>query len=425
MDFDQVAIFIGQNNSGKSNILDAIEFALGGSFVDQSLFYDKADIELDLFFDKDEQIKNQFPDGHATFLLKNGQKHLRFADKEITYNKPLSVLLSSRVKRLDDASFHDYHQIELDYHSLFNFPSNLESFRAYLKRHFPKISASKNAMDIRYENEGILEGKRKATIDRLGSGFRQIFTILLYIFHPTYSVVMINEPETHLHPAMIKKLLWAIQNSNAGQILFSTHSPLFITTATLPQVVRVDKDDNNQTRAFTIDHGHYNYKRLVQELNADNLEMFFTDKVILVEGVSDRLLFRGLIDKFYEGNKDIKVIQTDGKGNMQIYIDILTTFKIPFMVVLDRDVMRTQHLKDLMNDLDIHLAPLHDIELIRALKQYDIYVLDNGDLERNYPRKYQTDDTKSLNALKAASFITRQDYDSKTMKNLKEVIENI
>lgn len=424
LDFNQVAIFIGQNNSGKSNILDAIEFVFDGAFTDKNLVYDKADIELDLEFDSDEQIKNQFPEKSARFILKNGQRHLRFVDKEITYNKALSVLLSSQVKRLDYVNFHDYQQIELDYHSLFNFPSNLENFRSYLKHHFPKISATKNAMDVRYENEGIIEGKRKATIDRLGSGFRQIFTILLYIFHPKYSVVMINEPETHLHPAMVKKLLWAIQNANAGQIIFSTHSPLFITPATLPQLVRVEKDNNNHTRAFTIE-GHYNYKRLIQELNADNLEMFFTDKVILVEGVSDRLLFRGLIDKFYQGSKDVKVIQTDGKGNMQIYIDILTTFKIPFMVVLDRDVMKTQHLRDLMRDLNIKLAPLHDTELIRALKQYDIYVLDNGDLENNYPRKYQNEDSKSLSALKAASFISWQEYDSKVMRNLKEVIDNI
>lgn len=426
LDLPLISIFIGQNNSGKSNVLDAIEYALGNDFDNQNLEYDKADIELFIDFDEQEQDKYSLPADRATLTLKNGQRSLFFKDKELPYNKAMSVLLASRLKRLDEKSFDDFHQIELDYHSLFQYPSNLDKFKEYLKKHFPKISASKNAMDVRYENEGLYEGDRRVTIDRLGSGFRRVFTILLYVFHPQYSLVMIGEPETHLHPAIIKKLLWAMQNSDSGQILFTTHSPLFVTPITLSQVVRVVKDDKNHTQAFTIDDKKYDYQRLIQELNADNLEMFFTDKVILVEGVSDRLLFRGMIDKFYQGSKDVKVIQTHGKGNMRLYIGLLDIFKIPYMVVLDKDAMKTPHLRDLMRQLDISLAPLNDDELIKALKDYNVYVLPNGDLENNYPRKYQQrDDSKSLNALRAANQMTEQDFNSKAMINLREIIENI
>jgi len=419
------SILIGQNNSGKSNILDAIEFTLHDSVANSTLYYEKADIELDLVFDDKEQDDNNFPESRAKLVLKNLQRTLIFSNKEIRYSQGLSILFSSRLKRLDEESFHDYKQIELDYTSLFNYPSNLDRFKEHLKIHFPRISATKNAMDIRYENEGLYEGDRRVTIDHLGSGFRRIFTMLLYIFHPQYSLVLISEPETHLHPAMIKKLFWALQNSDFGQIIFSTHSPLFITPISLAKVVRVAKNEKNLTTAFSIDHQKYNYQRLIQELNADNLEMFFTDKVILVEGVSDRLLIRGLIDKFYKGSKDVKVIQTDGKGNMKLYLELLKIFKIPFLVILDRDVMQTNHLRDIMRFLEINLPPLNDYELINSLKHHDIFVLPNGDLERNYPRKYQDSDSKSANALRAANLITPEDYKSKTMVNLKEIIENI
>ncbi|MFA6307567.1 MAG: AAA family ATPase [Patescibacteria group bacterium] len=425
LELQSPSILIGQNNSGKSNVFDAIEFALGGRIDDSNIFYEKADIEIELLFDDHEQDKNNFPDAKATFVLKNQQRKLIFPSQEINYNKNLSILLSSNIKILDQEAFHDYHQIELDYHSLFNYPINLEKFKEHLKHNFPKISATKNALDIRYENDGLYEGKRRVTIDRLGSGFRRVFTMLLYIFHPQYSIVMISEPETHLHPAIIKKLFWAMQNSNFGQIIFSTHSPLFVTPISLGHVIRIVKDDNNLTKAFALDHKKYNYQRLIQELNADNLEMFFTDKVILVEGVSDRLLIRGLIDKFYTGQKDIKVIQTHGKGNMKLYVDLLKIFQIPFLVVFDKDSMKTNHLRDLMYYLQIHLPPLNDYELINALKKYDIYVFPNGDLEDNYPRKYQRDDSKTINALKAANLMTIEDYKSKSMINLKEIIENI
>jgi predicted ATP-dependent endonuclease of OLD family len=441
--FHSPAIIIGQNNSGKSNILDAIEFALGADLNDEAIYYKKADIEIDIKFDNQEQDKYQFPSDIAKFVLKNETRELIFPDhreatakagqagsrsrgKKIDYNKTLSLILSSSIKRLDEQAFHDYKQIELDYHSLFNYPSNLDRFKEHLKNHFPKISASKNAMDIRYENDGLYEGKRRVTIDRLGSGFRRVFTMLLYTFHPQYSVVMISEPETHLHPAIIKKLFWAMQNSNFGQIIFTTHSPLFITPIGLGNVIRVIKDEKNITKAFAISDRKYNYKRLIQELNADNLEMFFTDKVILVEGVSDKLLIRGLIDKFYQGQKDVKVIQTHGKGNIRLYVDLLDIFQIPYLVVLDRDALKSNHLRDLIRHLKINLPPLHDEDLIQATKEHGIFVLPNGDLERNYPRKYQhRDDSKSLNALRAANLMTEADYKSKVMFNLKEIIENI
>ncbi|MFA6467075.1 MAG: AAA family ATPase [Patescibacteria group bacterium] len=425
LDLQSLSILIGQNNSGKTNILDAIEFALGGRIDDQDIFYEKADIEIDLIFDDQEQDRHKFPEARAKFVLKDSSRKLIFSKQELNYNKNLSILISSRIKVLDEKAFHDYTQIELDYHSLFNYPSNLDKFKEHLKNHFPKISATKNALDIRYENDGLYEDKRRVTIDRLGSGFQRIFTILLYIFHPQYSLVMISEPETHLHPAITRKLLWAMANSNFGQIIFTTHSPLFVTPISLGNVIRIVKDDKNSTKAFSIDNKKYNYQRLIQELDADNLEMFFTDEVILVEGVSDKLLLRGLIDKFYQGQKDFKVIQTHGKGNMKLYVDLLSIFQIPYLVILDKDVMKTSHLRDLMRYLQINLPPLHDQALINALKEYNIYVLPNGDLENNYPRRYQTDDSKSLNALRAANLITIEDYKSKSMDNLREIIENI
>lgn len=425
IDLHSPSILIGQNNSGKSNILDAVEFAVSNPLDNDDIYYAKADIELDLVFDEDEKKANQFPDILAKFVLQDGERNLVFKNKTIKYNKSLEILLSSKIKRLDEDAFLDYKQIELDYTSLFDYPSNLDHFKKHLKDHFPKISASKNAMDVRYENEGLYEGERRVTIDRLGSGFRRIFTMLLYIFHPQYSVVMISEPETHLHPAMIKKLFWAMQNSNFGQIIFSTHSPLFVTPISLDKLVRVVKNEKNHTIAISLDDQKYNYRRLIQELNADNLEMFFTDKVVLVEGVSDRLLFRGLIDKFYEGAKDAKVIQTHGKGNMKLYVELLKIFKIPFLMVLDRDALKTNHIQEMMEFLHINLPPLNDNELIKALKDYNIYILPNGDLERNYPRKYQGHDSKSSNALRAANLITLEDYHSKSMQYLKEIIENI
>ncbi|MDP2812120.1 MAG: AAA family ATPase, partial [bacterium] len=278
LDLPLINIFIGQNNSGKSNILDAIEFALGGDLNNEQIYYAQADIEMILSFSDDEVKRHQFPDASGHFIFRDQARKLLFGTKEIPYNKSLAIILSSKLKRLDELSFFDLKQIELDWQSLHKYPASLEKFKNHLKHHFPKISASENALDINYQHDGLYEGDRRVTIDRLGSGFLRIFAILLYIFHPSYSVVMIDEPETHLHPAMIDKLNWAMQNAEAGQVIFTTHSPLFITPVSLPQLFRVTKEANT-TKVFSLSKAHYNYQRLVQELNADNLEMFFADEV--------------------------------------------------------------------------------------------------------------------------------------------------
>ncbi|PIR82027.1 MAG: hypothetical protein COU21_00805 [Candidatus Komeilibacteria bacterium CG10_big_fil_rev_8_21_14_0_10_36_65] len=422
-----VNFFIGQNNSGKSNILDAIEFALTAPANDSSLFYHKAEIELNLVFTDDEQAKYQLPSKAGLFTVKNNEREFVFhqlggqMSSRVPYNRFLAQITGQRIKRLDSLAFTDFKQIEEDFQTLSASSLALEKFTKNLKDHFPKISATQNALDINYEHEGLYEGKRRVTIDRMGSGFRRIFTILLYIFHPDYDIILINEPEIHLHPAMIEKLLWAMQNSQDNQIFATTHSPLFITPITLPQVVRVVRGEES-TEAYSLPLSNYNYQRLIQELNADNLEMFFADKVVLVEGSSDRLLTRGLIDKFYEGDKDIKVVETHGKGNINIYADLLNIFKIPFIIVLDRDAVKSHHLAEIMRHLKINLPIDNDDQLIAVLKKENIFVFANGSLEANYPKKYQQKDSKTANALQAANLITPEEFNSKTMRNLREII---
>ncbi len=414
-------IFIGQNSCGKGNILDACEYILTNN---EDLYYPQANIELILEFSEEEKIKYQLPSKEGSYILKEEERYLYFAEQKLKHSETLEKIFKPKVKRLNSLAFLDFKQIEKDFSSLFNYPDKIEAFKKNLKDHFPKIHADQNALDINYDHQGLYEGEKRVTIDRMGSGFRRIFIILLYIFHPQYEIILINEPENYLHPARIKKLLWAMENSSAGQILFTTHSPLFIKSITLYQIIRVIKENNN-TLAFPLHNKKYDYSRLMRELNADNLEMFFADKVVLVEGMSDRILLRGLLDKFYSGEKDIKVIPTQGKGNMKPYIDVLSMAHIPYLIMLDRDIIKGNLLRDLLNYLKIYLPKMNSKDLINSLREYNIYILDNGDLENNYPRHYQKEDRKSLNALKAANLITKEEYNSSRMKNLKNIINSL
>ena len=291
-----------------------------------------------------------------------------------------------------------------------------------LFEHFPEVQSINSIVDVDSDTYGSVSvGTKSITIDRLGGGFRRVLVMLMYALHPDYSVVLIDEPEIHLHPGLIKRLLKIFTGGTMNQMIVTSHSPLFINAYTLPHVYRVLKDEEgSHVYSLAQKPGHLNQRRLVQEINADNMEMFFADKVLLVEGVSDRILMRGLIDRFYTGPYDIKVIHTQGKTNIESYIELMRIFHIPYLVMLDRDALAAMAGQSGLAGWR-HPSP----ELYAELRKRNIAVLDNGSIEQNYPRNYQRQDSKPLNALYAAANITPAEFASPQMKNLRSLIEQL
>ena len=76
-------------------------------------------------------------------------------------------------------------------------------------------------------------------------------------------------------------------------------------------------------------------------LNPTRNEMFFADKVILVEGQTEKILFQSWANYFFSDDialiSQITYIDCLGKFNMQQYIRILGEFEIPFILIVDSD----------------------------------------------------------------------------------------
>lgn len=414
-------VFIGPNNCGKTNILDAVAFLARPQNNPTRLHHHRTGLAAKVSFDPDEQSRLGVPT-EVSWTAEHYDVSLRGlpADK-IT---AVQSYISRRIKTLYYEDFSDFTAIEKDYGILERqYPDVYRRLHRMLNEYFPEIRTGKNLVDIESRSFDSLEVEGKTiAIDRLGGGFRRVIVILLYALHPDYSVILIDEPEIHLHPSLIKKLVSLLSSDNINQIVATSHSPLVIRASNLSQVYRVLKDDRgshvywlgNKDRPF-------DRTRLVQELNADNLEMFFADKVLLVEGVSDRILMRGLIDRFYTGSQDIKVIDTHGKTNIDVYIDLMERFHIPYAVMLDYDALRV-----LAEHFHFKARSKGEQEqAIHSLYGKHIFILPNGTIEKNFPRKYQRLDSKPLNALLAAAQITAQEYHSPAMSNLKSIVDSL
>lgn len=412
-------VFIGPNNCGKTNILDVISYASFAEVNPERLHHHRARFSLTLELSVDAQ--KQFTSSKL-ITVNCAHYDLSIINEAGGIVSPaLHSYITSRVKNLHYKDFSDFKQISADYRLLnAKYPEKFKKLMHLLRHYFPEIVSAERITDVEEHGFEPHAAKRNITIDRLGGGFRRILVMLLYAFHPDYSVVLIDEPEIHLHPGMIKKLLRVLVSEETNQIIATSHSPLMIHPYHLHTVYRVLRDSEGSHVYYMKRDSRLDRTRFVQELNADNVEMFFADKVLLVEGVSDRILMRGLIDRFYKGLLDVKVIQTHGKSNIDVYIDLMNIFHIPYLVMLDRDALGT-----FSQMTQLRRRSGNKRELLEYLQRHNIIILERGTIEDNYPRKFQVKDTKPLNALLAASNITEADYHGSYMKNLRAVIERL
>jgi len=407
-------IFIGPNNAGKTNILDAIHQTYNRSNI--RLNYKQTNLSINF------KLRSKF--GKVFTISQTPKKIIFKIDNKKISSDRAKYILGHHIIRLCATTPYNFSQLQVDYRYFLNkHPKIFKIFNDTLKKYFPEISQIKTP----FKKKSIEEFGEIRPFERLGAGFQHVFVILMYLFHPQYTILLLEEPEIHLHPALVKKILKVIQNQNLdNQIFLTTHSTIFIQPTNLHRIFRVVKEDGS-TKVFSprIRNKIIRYNRLKQELNADNCEMFFADKVLLVEGPSDHLLMRGLIDRFYEGHKEIKVIQVYGKSNIDVYIELLDIFNIPYSVLLDRDALYDTGLKIVQGKINEDFAK-PERSLILLLKKYNVYIFPNGGIEKNYPRKYQRQRKhKPLNALYASTHITKQEYNSMAMKNIKEVIDNL
>jgi len=405
-------IFIGSNNAGKTNILDAVYQLY--SEDDKRLLDEKANMEINFEIDRNTQF--------LKVSQQNGRKEFYLNNSPIS-SAEAAEILSKRIIRLSATHpiglarlQHDFQNLIADHNDIYKI------FQSSLQKHIPQIKLSESFL-----SKGVVhEDGEDRPFERIGAGFQQVFIMLMYMFHPDYTILLLEEPEIHLHPALITKLLQILEQQNLyNQLFMTTHSPLFIHPENLHQLFRLVREgDSTKVYSPRLSGRHLDYNRLTQELNAENCEMFFADSVLLVEGPSDHILMRGLINKYYDGTKDIKVIQVYGKSNIDVYADLLDIFNIPYSVLLDQDALYDTGIKLITAVTQGEISNTEQF-YINELKKRRVFILPNGSIEKNYPRRFQRRQKhKTQNALFAANRISREEYGSPTMQYIREVISS-
>jgi CRISPR-associated exonuclease Cas4 len=163
-------------------------------------------------------------------------------------------------------------------------------------------------------------------------------------------IFAMEEPELFLHPHAQRRLaasLREIANTPEHQVFVCTHSTYFVDLEHYKEVAIItkhcpEKGSCVQQCTYDLFEGENIEERkkrfhMAQWINPDRGEMFFAQRVVFVEGETEKVVLPFLAEKLGVFNSDVSFIDCGSKHNLPLYIAIANAFKIPYLVVHDED----------------------------------------------------------------------------------------
>jgi predicted ATP-dependent endonuclease of OLD family len=269
-------------------------------------------------------------------------------------------------------------------------------------------------------------------------------------FSPDLTIILFEEPEAFLHPAQQENMAYHLRRLAADasqQVLICTHSSTFVGKASedIGQLIRFRREGGitltsqadkvglqslfadggallTALQAFVADPGilDANKKRarklianppaptIAEDeerfrfqmwLDSERASLFFADRVLLVEGASERALFSYLLSGPWHDLCQYKVCIVDvlGKFNFHRYMSLMKVFQIPFGIILDDDNNKEHH--QAINDLVDNIASQNDCPILAKPEK----VQDCTEVLLGLPKLEDRSDKKPIEILKAIS----------------------
>jgi predicted ATP-dependent endonuclease of OLD family len=154
------------------------------------------------------------------------------------------------------------------------------------------------------------------SISLCGSGVSQVLAILYIIVSSEEPrTLIIDEPQSFLHPGAAKKLIEAIKEFPQHQYFIATHSPEIITTADPSNIIKLQYEDS-ETIALVIDSKQIESQNaILAELGVRLSDVFGADSILWVEGQTEEKCFPLILEKVakisLKGIKILSVNSTD------------------------------------------------------------------------------------------------------------------
>lgn len=330
--FENLMLFLGQSSEGVNNIVSCLAFIFNNKELERNDIYDGADfaaIKL-IFFENETRYKLKItasPDGDIRYYIRKS-KNWKQITKE-NYCEFISQIpffhVSGDLKNKCSNIFICFFKILKKDHSDEDLIKN-HIYEAYEK------------LDESYQNPELYRNllfEFLKIISQISVNKKQ--SIL------KDAVILFEDPELYLHPQKSRELYDCfIKLSKLGtKIYLKTYSSSFLGLKQYKSICVIKKINNNvrivQAKDGIFKGDAIKAFNMNYWINPDRSELFFAKKVILVEGQTDKIVisFLGKLLKVFK--YDYSIIECGSKSTIPQFIMLLNLFKIPYVVVYDKD----------------------------------------------------------------------------------------
>lgn len=228
-------------------------------------------------------------------------------------------------------------------------------------------------------------------------GFKQFVSLLLSISISSASgdtkdhLILIDEPEVHLHPSGVRFMLKELLEIGKHNYLFiSTHSNFMLDRDTKERHYLLSKDKNNLTVANQIktDEDINDDEVLQTAFGINIISDFLSPHKVLVEGETDKKLLQKALELI---KKDHDILFTNGTGsNIVATASLLSYHEINPMVITDDDEAGQKAKAEI---LKISKAFKNKVYTIRDLEGS---IINKGSIEDTLPVAYVQNEANKI-----------------------------
>lgn len=385
LDEDDIVVFVGPNNAGKSAALRELEGWVARS--DAGVVIGRATMrkegtweDLRAYLDAKAQktgtaadpvyggIGFNIPHSHLFYFDNSAGRHSVapfFAKRLTTEGRLLDSNAAPALALFQAPPTHPIHlllmdeELSKDISDKFRhaFGKDLTPFRAggsnfplYVGAK-PPVPSGKDELSREFV-EALL--RTNVTLESQGDGMRSFAAVLLHVLAArTHSIQFLDEPEAFLHPPQARLLGRYIAGNRPGnsQLFIATHSTdalegLIEGGSDKVRIVRIRREgDVNRVRELG--------KEQTQALATDTLARFsrvfdgiFFEHVVICEADADCMFYQSILNvPSISGDRrpDVLFLHTAGKHRMARLAETLRSLDVPVSVIADIDVLNEEN----------------------------------------------------------------------------------
>ena len=177
------------------------------------------------------------------------------------------------------------------------------------------------------------------TYAEISSGHHQEVILMYFLHRLKTSIIMMEEPELHLHADAQKNLRKALrENLGDGQLIIATHSPIFANVSDAESTFLLYKRERGST---VIPISPSNADQIRSRMGIRSEDAFDSGYLCCVEGMSEKTAMPALARKLgYQVGLSPWMLDLKGYGNtkhIELLLEYLGMYEKKFFVLLDGD----------------------------------------------------------------------------------------